>query len=139
MHYHENLMSPQGETARKYCEERQIASEINKFGIGYSINGTEMPDYLKSKGYSYTEMKEAGIAEQSANGWYDVFYGRLMIPIINAFNNVIAFGGRTLEKTQNLLNTVTAVRQYFSISQRQFSELTLLKRKSKRRVWILSS
>lgn len=98
LHYHENLMSPQGETARKYCEERQITSVINKFGIGYSINGTEMPDYLKSKGYSHTEMKEAGIAEQSANGWYDVFYGRLMIPIINAFNNVIAFGGRTLEK-----------------------------------------
>lgn len=98
LHYHENLKSPKALIAQKYIEQRQIGSMVTKFGIGYSLNRNEMLDFLKSKGYSYTEMKEAGVAEQSADSYYDVFMNRLIIPIINPYGNVVAFGGRLLEK-----------------------------------------
>lgn len=98
LHYHENLKSPKALIAQKYIEQRQIGSMVTKFGIGYSLNRNEMLDFLKSKGYTYAEMKEAGIAEQSADSYYDVFMNRLIIPIINPYGNVVAFGGRLLEK-----------------------------------------
>ena len=131
-HYHENLLSPHGKVAMKYCEERQISSMINKFGIGYCINGSEMLDYLLSKGYSYAEIKEAGIAEQSANGWYDVFYGRLIIPIINAFNNVVAFGGRILEKDTSFAKYRNSCQTIIFDKSKTIFGINLLKKKKQK-------
>ncbi len=102
LHYHENIYKPEAKPALDYAEGRQITSMIKKFGLGYSLGRFEMIDYLKSKGYSYAEMKDAGIAEQRADTYCDVFMNRLMIPIINPYGSVIAFGGRILEKNSEL-------------------------------------
>lgn len=96
-HYHENLNSPQGKIARDYIEDRKIGGSLaTRFGFGYSISGGEMINYLENKGYTKAEMKEAGLIEQRADEWYDVFYKRLIIPIINNLGEVIAFGGRLI-------------------------------------------
>ena len=97
-HYHENLNAPQGKIARDYLEKRGVSKElITRFGLGYSISGNEMVAYLKGKGYKPSEMKEAGLAEQRADEYYDVFYGRLIFPIINNRGEVVSFGGRVFE------------------------------------------
>lgn len=97
-HYHENLSCKQAQIARDYLEKREVNESLQiKFGLGYSINGAEMIEYLSAKGYTKQEMKEAGLIEQRADAWYDVFYGRLIFPIINNFGDVVAFGGRTLK------------------------------------------
>ncbi len=96
-HYHENLNSPQGKIARDYIEDRKIGGSLaTRFGFGYSVSGGEMINYLENKGYTKAEMKEAGLIEQRADEWYDVFYKRLIIPIINNLGEVIAFGGRLI-------------------------------------------
>lgn len=98
-HYYANLSSDRAEPARAYLERRGVDEHlVKKFGLGYSINGSEMLEYLRKRGYTNAEMKDAGIAEQKGDRYYDVYGGRLMFPIINGFGEIIAFGGRTLEQ-----------------------------------------
>lgn len=98
-HYHDNLSSPQAKIFRDYLEERKIPSGmITRFGLGASLDFTEMLDFLESKGYTYEDIHAAGIAESKDGRHYDVFGKRLMYPIIDNMGNVVAFGGRTLEK-----------------------------------------
>ncbi len=98
-HYHSNLSSPQAKVFRDYLEERKIESNmVARFGLGASIDFNEMIKYLQSKGYTYEQMHTAGIAESKDGRQYDVFGKRLIFPIIDNMGNVIAFGGRTLEK-----------------------------------------
>lgn len=97
-HYHENLKSPMAAKANEYLLKREIDDKmVRRFGLGYSIDGSEIINYLKGLGYTLEEMKDAGIAAQKADSWYDVFYSRLMYPIINNLGEVVAFGGRILE------------------------------------------
>ncbi len=98
-HYHDNLSSPRAKVFRDYLEDRKIPSGmVTRFGLGASLDFTEMLDYLESKGYAYEDMHAAGIAESKDGRHYDVFGKRLMYPIIDYMGNVVAFGGRTLEK-----------------------------------------
>ncbi len=90
------------EGARKHIEyilNRKISSEcVAKFGIGASLNFYGLPDYLQSKGYTREEMISAGVVDVKDTKVYDALGGRLIIPIINQFGQVVAFGGRLLEK-----------------------------------------
>lgn len=98
-HYHENLSSPRAKIFNDYLRERELTqSMVRRFGLGASLDFNEMIDYLKSKGYTYEQMNAAGIAEKKDGREYDVFAKRLIYPIIDNMNNVVAFGGRTLEK-----------------------------------------
>ncbi|MBO5224086.1 MAG: DNA primase [Clostridia bacterium] len=102
-HYHENLFSEKASVAREYIEHRGLDSRIvTRFGLGYSQNGEEMLDYLTKKGYSLADIKEAGIAEIKGDRYYDVFYNRLIIPIINNFGEIVGFGGRLLDKQSHI-------------------------------------
>lgn len=97
-HYFDNLSLPAAQTAREYLTKRGIDRRlIVKFGLGYSVNGNEIIDYLESQGFKKAEMLEAGLVAQRADSYYDVFYGRVMYPIIDNFGDVVAFGGRTLK------------------------------------------
>ncbi len=83
----------------EYILKRKIAWEtVAKFGIGASLNFSDLPKYLLSKGYTYEEMTLSGVVDNKDNRYYDALGGRLIIPIINQFNQVVAFGGRLLEK-----------------------------------------
>ena len=93
-HYNENLKSASAVEANKYIKKRNIPDNIiTRFGIGYSIDRFEMVNYLQKKGYSYKEMKDAGLADKklSANEkeyYYDVFHERLMFPIRDQFKRI---------------------------------------------------
>lgn len=128
-HYNENLRSPLAGKAREYIEKRKLPPNIvTRFGLGYSLGYDEMITYLKRKGYTEREMKEAGIAEQYADKWYDVFHDRLMFPIISNFGQVVAFGGRVLEKTDRAKYRNSAQSELFDKSRTVYA-LNLLKRK----------
>ncbi len=98
-HYNANLSSPRAQVARDYIELRRLPPNIvTRFGLGYSFDYTEIITHLKEKGYTETEMKEAGLIDRTADKWYDVFHGRLIFPIISNTGEVVAFGGRALRK-----------------------------------------
>lgn len=98
-HYHDNLSDPRAKIFNDYLAERKITpAMIKRFGLGASLDFGEMLDYLAKKGYTYEQMHDVGIAESKDGRHYDVFGKRLIYPIIDNMNNVVAFGGRTLEK-----------------------------------------
>lgn len=98
-HYNDNLSDPRAKPFVDYLESRQIPQNmIRRFGLGASLDFSEMLEHLRSKGYTYEQMKAAGIAENKDGRYYDVFGKRLMYPIIDNMGHVVAFGGRTLEK-----------------------------------------
>lgn len=132
LHYHENIYTPEAKKAMEYVEQRQIASMVKKFGLGYSLGRFEMIDYLKSKGYTCAEMKEAGLAEQRADSYYDVFMNRLIIPIINPYGSVIAFGGRILEKNPDLAKYRNSKQTILFDKSKVLFALNLVKKKKQR-------
>ncbi len=132
MHYHENLSTDAAAAARAYIEQRQITSMVNKFGLGYSVGRTEILDFLKTKGYTYREMKEAGIAEQSGDSYYDVFMNRLIIPIINPYGGVIAFGGRILDKNTKFAKYRNSCQTVLFDKSKVLFALNLVKKKKQR-------
>ena len=98
-HYHDNLSDPRAKIFNDYLADRKISpAMIKRFGLGASLDFGEMLDYLTKKGYTYEQMHDVGIAESKDGRHYDVFGKRLIYPIIDNMNNVVAFGGRTLEK-----------------------------------------
>lgn len=102
--YVANLRSGKAEEHEKYIQKRGLSpSTLTKFGIGASLDYDELPRYLESKGYRYEDMIAAGVVtEKEFDGkkrYSDFEAKRLIFPIINAMGEVIAFGGRVLEKT----------------------------------------
>lgn len=98
-YYHYLLRSDRGKTAYHYLKGRELSDEtIVKFGLGYSDKySNNLYQYLRSKGYNDTELKETGLFTfDEARGVNDKFWNRVMFPIMDANNRVIAFGGRVM-------------------------------------------
>lgn len=98
--YWRMFYSSVGANARRYMENRGFSAETLKtFGVGYSPDYNSLPDYLTKKGFTYREMADSGVVQQRQDGsCFDALAGRLIVPIFNINNQVIAFGGRSLEK-----------------------------------------
>ncbi len=81
---------------------------IIKYGLGFAPNSwNALRDHLKSKGFTYEQMYEAGLVGKGKSGsYYDAFRNRVMFPIIDLRKNVIGFGGRVLDNSKpKYLNT----------------------------------
>ena len=98
--YLNNLNSGKADEHVAYILKRQIPSDIvRKFGLGASLNFNDLPKYLLSKGYDRQDMIDSGAVNETDGRLTDAQGGRLIYPIINAMDEVIAFGGRVLKKT----------------------------------------
>ncbi len=97
--YQEQLQRNTGENARKYMVNRAINPEsVEQFRLGYSPT-QGLIAHLQNKGFGLDSQIRAGLAVKADDGHtYDRFRNRLMFPIINHKNQVIAFGGRILDK-----------------------------------------
>ena len=98
--YLNNLNSGNADAHIEYILKRKIPSNIvRKFGLGASLNFYDLPKYLLSKGYARQDMIDSGAINEADGRLLDAQGGRLIYPIINAMDEVIAFGGRVLKKT----------------------------------------
>ncbi len=97
--FENNLFSSNGGQALKYLYQRGLNnSHIKKFRLGFSPDSYEsLLNYLKTKGFSDTELLASGVIAKNNNGkLYDKFRNRIIFPITNLRGKVIAFGGRIL-------------------------------------------
>lgn len=101
--YLSNLYSgdSRAEAHLQYIANRKLSpTTVKKFGLGASLDFFSLPDYLAGKGYSKQDLLDSGAVGESKNGkLLDFEAGRLIFPIINSFDEVVAFGGRLLEKS----------------------------------------
>ncbi|MDE6059553.1 MAG: DNA primase [Clostridia bacterium] len=99
--YLNNLYSGRAEKHLAYLAKRGVSpSTMKKFGIGASLDFDALPSHLLAQGYTAEECIESGVCAKTEKGrLFDSLGGRLIIPIINHMDEVIAFGGRLLEKS----------------------------------------
>lgn len=106
--YHELLYLPEGAEALNYLRGRGLTDNIiRRFGLGYSPNArNELYKHLANKDFASSELIESGLCVMGDAGPRDFFRNRVMFPIINTYGEVIAFGGRVMDKTEpKYLNT----------------------------------
>ncbi len=92
----DNLKS--SESAQAYLKKRGLNEvSIDSFHIGYATDERDaLFKYLKKKDYTDSLIKDAGLAIFDERGYRDMFRGRIIFPIFNYQNDVVAFGGRVM-------------------------------------------
>ena len=100
--FHENLYKPNAKPAQEYVKKRKLDNNtLKKFQIGYSGNYDDLYKELKKQGFNDEEMLESRLIIKSKNGaLIDAFRSRLMFPIKDVKDRVIAFGGRALDDSK---------------------------------------
>ncbi len=100
--YHENLYKPSAKLAQEYVKKRKLDNNtLQTFSIGFSTNYDELYKELKKHGFSDEEILASSLANKSAKGqFFDRFKTRLMFPIKDVQDRVIAFGGRVLDDSK---------------------------------------
>lgn len=101
--YYQTLHQPEGRAVQEYLNRRKISrtTAVN-FGLGASPDAWDaLLTAMTKKGYTKSELLEAGLVVQNRNGGlYDKFRNRLMFPVIDVRGDVVAFGGRVLDKSE---------------------------------------
>ncbi len=98
-----SLKASEGEICRNYAAGRGISEAmIQSFGLGFSPDSWDgIVEHLKKKKLSLEDSRELGlVASRETGGYYARFRGRLMFPVHNVKGEIIAFGGRILEKSE---------------------------------------
>ena len=130
--YLHNLNSGRADAHVQYILDRKLSSStVRKFGLGASLDFKSLPEYLLDKGYRRDDILESGaVTETDKNRLIDAQGGRLIFPIINAFDDVVAFGGRVLEKTDFAKYKNTKETIVFNKSKNLYN-INLLKKQKK--------
>ena len=105
--FHAWLYAPEGKVGLEYFHNRGYTdATIRHFGLGYAPDSFRMlRDALRQKGFKDEELVAAFLEKRStrpgsSGNLFDIFRGRVMIPIIDIRGNVIAFGGRVLDDSK---------------------------------------
>ena len=98
--YAGRLWAEEGAAARRYLAERGLDRRTAEdFGLGLAPAGWDaLRRHLQGLGFGEQAAVQAGLIRPGReNGhFYDFFRDRLMVPISDAQNRVVAFGGRLL-------------------------------------------
>ena len=100
--YHQNLYKPTAKPAQEYVKKRRLDNKtLIAFKIGYSGRFNELYQELKSKGFTEEEILASCLVNKNQDGKFiDRFRNRLMFPIVDTHERVIAFGGRVLDDSK---------------------------------------
>ncbi|MBR3503984.1 MAG: DNA primase [Clostridia bacterium] len=106
--YHATIWTEEGAEALSYLHKRGLDDAgIRRFGLGSTAHGWDaLTRHLTEQGFTFDELKQAGLASERDGRRYDMFRGRAMFPIINPQGRVLGFGGRIMgEGNPKYLNT----------------------------------
>lgn len=98
-YFQKNLVGITGDVARQYLTARGVnTATVERFQIGCAeTQWTALAAAAAKKGISQETLLAVGLVKSRSDGSpYDVFRNRLMFPIIDSSDRVIAFGGRIL-------------------------------------------
>lgn len=98
--FRDQLQTSAGAKARAYLRDRGLSASVqNTFGLGYAPNDrSALKTYLASKNVEKEKIEACGLVVFGPDipVSYDRFRDRIMFPILDARERVIAFGGRAL-------------------------------------------
>jgi DNA primase len=98
--FHERLLSAEGQQARDYFKGRGFTKETAvKYQIGFAPAGWDaLKNAAQKASFSQEELLAAGLVvnNEEKKSFYDKFRNRLIFPVKNNYDKIVAFGGRTL-------------------------------------------
>ncbi|MCR5625100.1 MAG: DNA primase [Lachnospiraceae bacterium] len=103
------LKTEEGKNGYNYFKSRGLTDHtIVKYGLGYSgKGGRRLYDHLKNKGYSDGILMDSKLFKKDGDRPYEIFWNRVMFPIIDKAGHVIGFGGRVLSDAKpKYLNSI---------------------------------
>lgn len=121
-YYYRQFKAP---AAQKYMQARGFTkATLKTFGVGYAGDGWDgLYRELTKQGFDTDTILASGLVRRSRKGgFYDVLRERVVFPIFNAFNDLIAFGGRIIvEGEPKYLNSPDTIiynkgRQLFALN-----------------------
>ncbi|MBQ9243479.1 MAG: DNA primase [Proteobacteria bacterium] len=98
-----SLQGPGGERCMQYALGRGISKEMQQsFGLGFSPDSWDgLVNDLRHEHQSLEDARALGlVASRDSGGYYARFRNRLMFPVHNVRGDIIAFGGRILDKSE---------------------------------------
>jgi DNA primase len=99
--FQDQLKSPEGRHALDYLNRRGLQAEtIRQMGIGYAPQSWDsLSAHLRRRRVPEEQIVRSGLVvlRDDGRGNYDRFRGRVIFPIADAQDRVIAFGGRSME------------------------------------------
>lgn len=111
--FYQNLSRPEGAAVAAYLEKRKISRKTAMdFGLGASLDSWDaLLTAMGEKGYTKADLLAAGLVVANQKGRiYDKFRNRLMFPVIDVKGDVVAFGGRVLDKSEpKYMNTTETI------------------------------
>lgn len=111
--FYQNLSRPEGAAVAAYMERRKISRKTAMdFGLGASLDSWDaLLTAMQEKGYTKADLLAAGLVVANQKGRiYDKFRNRLMFPVIDVKGDVVAFGGRVLDKSEpKYMNTTETI------------------------------
>ena len=99
------LNTKEAEDSLKYLLDRGLSEDVIKhFNLGYAPRDNNIAlNFFNSNKINLDLMVEAGLLGKNDNGdYYDVFKDRVMFPIKNNQNQVVAFSGRTMSMDKSV-------------------------------------
>ncbi len=90
--------------ALEYILKKRAFSKQTALGfrIGYAPDGGEaLARFLTGKGFTPTELKQAGLGNVFRGNLRDMFRGRIMIPLMDSSGRVVGFTARLLKDDPN--------------------------------------
>lgn len=95
------LENPEGRRGLQYVKRRGLSEQtIRRFCLGYAPKAWDrLLKYFSRKDVSLELLEKAGliVARKEASGYYDRFRDRIVFPILDVNQQVVAFGGRVLD------------------------------------------
>ncbi len=104
-YFKNNLISNDGKEAMKYLTDRGLTKDIvSEFNIGLATSN-KLSSMLTNK-YSDKDLLDIDIVKDINGKLYDSFQNRIIFPIIDENNNIVAFSGRKYFKVDLEDNTL---------------------------------
>ena len=113
--FQKQFESTTGKKALQYLLDRGVAKEtIAEFRLGFAPNDWEsLSNYLTGRGYSESEIVDAGLAirrpAERRGGVYDRFRSRIIFPIFDLAGQAVGFSGRVFEMASQEAHSQTAI------------------------------
>lgn len=82
----------------EYLTKRGISKNtIREFSIGFAPGNGELEKFLQTKSFYLRDLLNCGLFGKREDGRiYEIFNKRIMFPIRNTYNKIVAFGGRSI-------------------------------------------
>lgn len=105
--FHQQLWKPEGAHILQYLQNRGLSDAvIRRFGIGAALPSGMLGRDLMKEGFTEEELVQAGLMLRREGRAFDMFRNRAIFPIIDAYGNVLGFGGRAMgDAMPKYLNT----------------------------------